>query len=144
MHKTEPLEVTREQISEFVETFYDLILRDQRLGPIFRNEIGGNWSVHLEKMKRFWCAVLLKTKEYSGRPIPAHTKLQGVKTDDFRKWLGLFRQTAVQVFEPEVAATATQSAENIASSLWLAMNAGSFSAPPKWSEAKETARQTQP
>ncbi|MGH1419987.1 MAG: group III truncated hemoglobin [Hyphomicrobiaceae bacterium] len=109
--------------------------KDPRLGPIFTREIDGNWTPHLEKMKSFWRSVLLKTREYDGRPVPAHANIKGVTTDDFRTWLTLFEKTADEILDPEAVPLAVVAAQRIASSLWLSMNISEnpFDAPPKWS-----------
>lgn len=72
-------------------------------------------------MTDFWCAVMFKNGAYSGRPVPAHLKLKQVRKEDFEIWLSLFRQTAVEMCYPEVAATFGERAERIAQSLKLAM-----------------------
>lgn len=84
--------VNEEFISELVVTFYDKVQADAILGPIFNNEIT-DWAPHLEKMKLFWKNIVLKENVYVGKPVPAHTKLVGVKSDDFDRWLYLFRTT---------------------------------------------------
>lgn len=125
-------DVSEYQVGKLVDVFYHKIHSDERLGAIFAAEIGGNWDVHLTKMKQFWRSVLLKTREYQGRPVPAHVKLCGIKTEDFRKWLSLFRQSAHQVLPRDTAEIAIGNAERIASSLWLAMNNDPFASPPVW------------
>ncbi|MEH0071535.1 group III truncated hemoglobin [Pannonibacter sp. Pt2-lr] len=106
-----------------MDSFYDAVRADERLGPIFEARMAGHWDAHLERMKSFWGSVLLKTGEYKGRPVPAHLPMrQEVESDDFRRWLTLFRQTARSVFaDPEAAAIVIRQAERIATSLWLAM-----------------------
>jgi truncated hemoglobin YjbI len=34
-------------------------------------------------MKQFWSSVLLKTRTYSGQPVPVHLKLGEVRREDF-------------------------------------------------------------
>lgn len=113
--------VDRAFIEKLVHEFYGRVRADRRLGPIFAGVIGDNWEPHLEKMTNFWCSVILKNGAYSGRPVPAHLKLKQVREEDFDIWLGLFRQTAADLCEPEVAATFVERAERIATSLKLAM-----------------------
>lgn len=124
--------ITREEINTLVDSFYDAVRADERLGPIFEARMAGHWEAHLERMKGFWASVLLKTGEYKGRPVPAHLPMrQEVESDDFRRWLALFRQTARSVFaNPEAAAIVIRQAERIATSLWLAMLGTPFDRPP--------------
>lgn len=114
-------DIDRAFISGLVRDFYGRVRGDMRLGPIFAAEITGNWEPHLEKMTDFWCSVILKDGSYSGRPVPAHTKLDQVCEADFDIWLSHFRATARDRCPPEVAATFIDRAERIAKSLQLAM-----------------------
>jgi hemoglobin len=113
--------IDRAFIGKLVREFYRRIRSDERLGPIFAGVIGNDWEPHLEKMTDFWCAVILKNGAYSGRPVPAHLKLKQVREDDFDIWLSIFRGTAAELCEPEIAAVFIERAERIAQSLKLAM-----------------------
>jgi hemoglobin len=129
---TSNLPITHEQVSLLVDEFYRSIQNDAQLGPIFSKVIVGNWDQHLEKMKSFWRSVLLKTGEYKGQPVPKHNQIDGLKTEDFLQWLELFTITANQVFDQQTARHVMQTAERIASSLWLARNKDPFQSPPEW------------
>lgn len=108
-------------IGTLVREFYRRVRADERLGPIFASVIGNDWEPHLEKMTDFWCAVMLKNGAYSGRPVPAHLKLKQVREEDFDIWLGIFRRTASDLCDREVASVFVERAERIAQSLKLAM-----------------------
>ncbi|QKV17711.1 group III truncated hemoglobin [Oricola thermophila] len=125
--------VTREQVSRLVDDFYGEIRKDPRLGPVFDGVIGDNWPAHLARMKQFWRSVLLKTAEYSGRPVPAHMGIPDLREDDFRIWLETFETTANSVFEPEAAPHVVAAARRIAASLWLARFGSPFTQVPDWS-----------
>lgn len=114
-------QVDRAFIGRLVREFYARVRADERLGPIFAGVIGEDWEPHLEKMTDFWCSVILKTGAYDGRPVPAHLKLKQVREEDFEIWLGIFRRTAADLCEPEVASVFVERAERIAASLKLAM-----------------------
>lgn len=124
--------ITAEQISDLVDEFYINVLNDERLGPIFMPRIQGNLGAHLNKMKTFWRSVLLKTGEYKGQPVPVHNKIDGLEVDDFQKWLELFAQTALKIFDSDAALLVINAAKRIASSLWLARNTDPFVSPPDW------------
>jgi hemoglobin len=120
----QPLErpgVDRAFIGRFVRAFYRRVRADDRLGPIFDGVIGADWEPHLDTMTNFWCSVILKSGDYKGRPVPAHLKLTQVVEADFDIWLGLFRRTAGELDDPDVAAVFVERAERIAQSLKLAM-----------------------
>ena len=108
-------------ISDLVETFYARVRAHPRLGPIFDGEVD-DWGEHLGKLKDFWASVAMNAGTYSGKPVPAHAKLEGVTRDDFHIWLSLFRHALEDIAPgPETVAYFMQRAERIALSLQLAM-----------------------
>ena len=113
--------ISEDKISRLVDEFYDRAFADARLGPIFMTHIGADRTAHMRTIKQFWSAVLLKTRSYSGQPVPVHLKLTEVRAEDFAIWLEYFRATAREIFEPEAASIVIASAERIAESLKLAM-----------------------
>lgn len=113
--------ITEELIERLVRAFYTKVRRDPDLGPIFAAAIGDDWEPHLEKMFAFWSSVTRMTGRYKGKPVPAHFKLPGIEPRHFEVWLGLFRETAGELCEPEVAAIFVARAERIAESLQLAL-----------------------
>jgi hemoglobin len=116
------LGIDDELISTLVDTFYAHIRQDPALGPIFDEAIGDRWDRHLPVMKDFWASVALNAGRYSGKPVPAHTKLKGVEPEHFDIWLGLFEQTLKDVTQgPEAVSYFMERATRIASSLKLAM-----------------------
>jgi hemoglobin len=54
-----------DDIKLMVDTFYGKIREDEKLKDIFNNKIEDRWTVHLEKMYRFWQTVLLDEHTYS-------------------------------------------------------------------------------
>lgn len=114
--------VTPELIEKLVYSFYDQVRADALLGPVFDKEIGDNWDHHLPKMVAFWSSVILKTRSYNGRPVPAHAKLEGLTKAHFDRWLALFENTAHSLFVPETAQMFTNRAHQIANSLKMAID----------------------
>lgn len=105
-----------------VHGFYDEILRDDLLGPVFSEAIAAEaWPRHLEKMCDFWSATLLRTSRYDGRPLPPHLAIQGLDERHFRRWLSLFRSTVRRLCPPEVAQLFMNRALRIAHSFRLAI-----------------------
>ncbi len=128
--------ITSDQISELVDGFYGKIRGNDRLGPIFNARINDNWSEHLDKMKKFWRSVLLKTGEYKGRPLPPHAQLKDVVSEDYKIWLDLFRETVNEQFTPEAAPIVIATAERIAQSFWLGIFSTPFASPPEWMQTQ--------
>lgn len=124
--------ITAEQVSLLVDRFYERVRSDEQLAPLFAEHMSLDWSDHLPRMKAFWRSVLLKTGEYKGKPVPAHTKMTNVEIADFEHWLDLFGTTVQEVFAPEAQSVVIAAAQRIATSLWLAMTADPFSKPPIW------------
>lgn len=108
-------------ISQLVETFYARVRAHPRLGPIFNGEID-DWPDHLSKLNDFWASVAMNAGRYSGKPVPAHMKLEGIRREDFGLWLGLFHRTLEEIAPgEETVIYFMQRAERIAQSLQLAM-----------------------
>ncbi|NIX75905.1 group III truncated hemoglobin [Microvirga terricola] len=115
--------VTEDVIRCLVETFYDRVLRDDELGPIFRQALAQRWSEHLAIMVDFWSSIALRTGRYQGKPQQAHRGLELVE-GHFERWLTLFEATAREVCEPEVALFFIDRAHRIADSLQIGLNIG--------------------
>ncbi|MEZ5792041.1 MAG: group III truncated hemoglobin [Nitratireductor sp.] len=122
--------ITQEQIFRLVEEFYGRVRASPRLGMVFEGNMSGPWDVHLEKMKGFWRSVLLRSGEYKGQPVPVHLKMTEIETVDFQVWIGLFAETANDVFSKEAAELVIEAARRIATSLWLSRAPDPFASPP--------------
>ena len=94
--------MTIDDVKLLVDTFYQRIQADALLGPVFNDVIQDNWSVHLEKMYRFWQTVLLGEHTYFGTPFPPHAKLP-VGHEHFAAWMALFTRTVDELFAGEKA-----------------------------------------
>lgn len=116
-----PIGVTEEMIRQLVHAFYAKVRADVALGPIFEKVIGNDWDTHLGKMCDFWGSVMLTSGRYHGNPMTAHMRLKMVNPSHFIRWLSLFRETASELFAPEIAGAFIARAENIARSLQLGM-----------------------
>lgn len=106
---------TVESVRELVETFYTSVREDPELGPIFDGviEAGIGWPAHLDKMTRFWCAVLMHLPGYDGEPRAAHTRVPGIAPEHFDRWLDLWRRDAHRVFDEEPARYVIERAERM-------------------------------
>lgn len=113
-----PAPCTEEEVSRLVHAFYSRVRQDQVLGPIFDAHID-DWNQHLAKLVDFWSAILRRTARFSGTPMPKHAALPGLNAELFRRWLGLFRETASEQPNQAMARQACAMAERIAQSLWL-------------------------
>lgn len=115
--------VTEEMIRELVVTFYDRVLQDPELGPIFHKALSGRWSEHLALMVDFWSSIALRTARYSGKPQAAHFGLD-LTPEMFTRWLALFERTAGEIFAPDAAEFFVIRAQRIADSLQIGLGIG--------------------
>jgi hemoglobin len=108
---------TRADIERLVDTFYDRVRADDRLGPIFEDVAHVDWSTHLPRMYDFWESVLFGASAFKGNPLAVHltlaqkTVLTGV---EFSRWVELFHQTVDALFTGFMATEAKQRAVRIA------------------------------
>ena len=109
---------TEEDITALVHQFYAKVRRDPELGPIFNGHID-DWPHHLQKLCDFWSGVLLRSGRFSGAPMPKHAALPGLRADLFHQWLNLWRETAAEQANQEMAGIVVSAAERIAQSLWM-------------------------
>ena len=125
-------EITDATIRTLVDRFYAKVRRDQVLGPIFDRAIGDHWLEHLAKLGDFWSSVMLTSGRYKGNPMAAHAALAGIEPAMFERWLGMFAETAGELFAPAEAAAFRHKAERIAESLQLGLffKPGALSARP--------------
>ncbi|MGG5887641.1 group III truncated hemoglobin [Falsiroseomonas sp. HC035] len=116
--------ITEADIARLVDRFYARVRHDPALGPVFHAAIGkdaGDWSAHLEKLRRFWSAVMLRSGAYHGDPFTAHLRLPGLTPDLFEQWLALFDATCRDSFPPETALAFSERAHRIARSLRMGL-----------------------
>lgn len=91
-----------EDVNILVNSFYDKIKRDDKLGDIFNDVIQNRWPEHLGKMYMFWQTVLLGEKTYNGSPFEPHANLP-LEVEHFNRWLELFYETVDTHFKGEKA-----------------------------------------
>lgn len=113
--------VSEESIRCLVDGFYDKVRQDPELGPIFQEALGRDWGPHLAKMYDFWSSLMLTTGRYKGNPLAVHQGLGTLQLDHFARWLELFEQTCLELFETPVAEAFLVRAHRIAGNFKLAL-----------------------
>ena len=109
--------VTREDIEMMVRAFYDKVIKDPVIGPIFNDIARVNWEKHLPVMYDFWENAIFFTGGYSGNPMKPHQELNRIfplQEKHFSRWLDLFKSTVDELFSGEKAELAKQRATSIA------------------------------
>jgi hemoglobin len=111
---------SRERIECFVDRFYERLLADEQLAPIFVDVAEIDLDVHLPHIKDYWCKLLLGEKGYTRHTMNIHRKLHGkraLRPDDFERWLAFFVATVDDHFAGERAERAKQIAAAIAANM---------------------------
>jgi hemoglobin len=111
---------TRENIEQFVDRFYERLLADEQLAPIFVDVAEIDLDVHLPHIKDYWCKLLLGEKKYQRHTMNIHRQLHGKRPlhkGDFERWLDFFVTTVDAHFEGERAERAKQVAASIAANM---------------------------
>ena len=111
---------SRENIELFVDRFYDRLLRDEQLAPIFVDVADIDLDVHLPHIKNYWCKLLLGEKDYQRHTMNIHRQLHGKRplhSGDFERWLAFFVDTADGSFAGEKTEQAKRVATAIAANM---------------------------
>ena len=111
---------SRENIEFFVDRFYERMLADEQLAPIFVDVADIDLAVHLPHIKDYWCKLLLGEKAYQRHTMNIHRQLHGKRplaAEDFQRWLLFFTATVDVHFTGERAARAKQIAAAIAANM---------------------------
>jgi hemoglobin len=112
----------REDIRLLIDSFYNRVRKDEIIGYIFEEVVNVDWDHHLPIMVDFWEQVLFHRGGYSGNPMVTHTQLNQkvpLRKEHFDRWLELFRGTISEHFEGEMAETARQRSQSIATMMQL-------------------------
>jgi hemoglobin len=111
---------SRENIAFFVDRFYQRLLADEQLAPIFVDVAEIDLLVHLPHIKDYWCKLLLGDKKYQRHTMDIHRQLHGkrpLQGQDFQRWLEFFVATVDAYFAGEHAERAKQVAATIAANM---------------------------
>lgn len=79
-----------------VRRFYQDVVQDDLLGPMFDGVARVDWSEHLPKLVAFWSRILLGIGGYAGNPLRAHAEVHAASPftpEHFERWLELFHDT---------------------------------------------------
>lgn len=111
-------ELTEPALAAFLDAFYAKVRRDPLIGPVFAGKIpDADWPHHMARVTDFWSSVLLRTGRYKGNPFGRHLGIQNLAPDHFARWLGLFEETAAEMFSPDIADVMIERAHRIGDSL---------------------------
>ena len=111
---------SRANIERFVDLFYQRMLADEILAPIFVNVAEVDLAVHLPHIKDYWCKLLLGERGYRRHTMNIHRVLHGKRAlapGDFQRWLGFFTATVDDNFSGQGAERAKRIAATIAANM---------------------------
>ena len=106
----------KEDVALMVDLFYDKVVKDELLGPIFNTIAKVDWDTHLPKMYTFWESQLFDKNTYQGNPMAVHQDLDTktpLKPHHFKQWITLFNKSIETNFTGELAEKAKQRALSI-------------------------------
>jgi hemoglobin len=109
----------REDVDLLVRRFYQAVIPDSVLGPIFQ-EMAVDWSVHIPKLVDFWAGRLLGEPGYVGNPVGAHQPVLDrcpFGAPELARWLELWEETVDELFVGDVAELAKQRAHMAADAI---------------------------
>ena len=104
-------------IHAFITAFYDRLLADPRIAPVFLDVAGIDIRRHLPLICAYWEKLLLGGDAYRRHTMNIHRAVHAKRAlgaADFEVWLGHFRSALAQGFEGPNAARARGIAERIA------------------------------
>lgn len=106
-----------EQIRAFITAFYERLLADPRIAPVFLDVAQIDIRRHLPLICAYWEKLLLGGDAYRRHTMNIHRAVHAKRpltAADFEVWLGHFRAALAQGFNGPQAARARGIAERIA------------------------------
>lgn len=107
-------------VSALVDAFYDRVLADALLAPIFNDVAGIDLDEHLPRIKAFWRKMLLGQPGYDRNMVAQHACIHArlpFKRRHFDRWLTLFHEAVDAEFAGPGAERAKTLATRIARNL---------------------------
>lgn len=114
-----------ERIRHFVEAFYERLLNDATLAPIFVDVAAIDIREHFPRIQAYWEKLLLGGDDYHRHTMNIHRALHAkrpLSRADFDLWLSYFTQTMDQGFAGPYAERAKRIAATIADNMHRALN----------------------
>ncbi|EED32612.1 conserved hypothetical protein [gamma proteobacterium NOR5-3] len=87
---------TPEQIDSFVDAFYERVLVDPVLAPLFLEVAQVDITEHLPRIKAYWRKMLLGESDYQRHMMRKHREVdarQPFADEHYERWLFLFEET---------------------------------------------------
>lgn len=105
-----------EQISQMVQSFYDALLADALMAPLFLDVAGVDLKDHLPTISLYWQKMLLGDRRYHNNTMAKHRAVHRqspFRDEHFTTWLRYFLQNLDNHFEGPYTDKARRIARNV-------------------------------
>lgn len=116
---------TREDIEQFIRSFYEKVIADETIGIFFTEVVKMDWDTHIPLITDFWETILLDNPVYKKNAMEVHYHLNNIfplKKEHFDAWLILFDATLNDMYSGPVTELAKKRAAGIAGLMQFKMN----------------------
>ena len=101
---------TTEDITKFMELFYDKLLSNPIAAPLFADI---DMQAHMPRVVAFWEGIAFGDSQYRGSPFEPHVPLE-LTTEHFSIWYETFSSCLDELFEGPTATMVKERARSIA------------------------------
>jgi hemoglobin len=101
---------TTEDITKFMELFYDKLLSNPIAAPLFADI---DMQAHMPRVVAFWEGIAFGDSQYRGSPFEPHVPLE-LATEHFSIWYETFSSCLDELFEGPTATMVKERARSIA------------------------------
>lgn len=111
---------SRDDIELFVTAFYQRLLNDEQLAPIFVDVARIDLDQHKPLIIAYWEKLLLAGTDYHRHTMNIHRAVHSkrpLRAHDFQRWLAFFTQTMDELYQGPVAKRAKTIAATIAANM---------------------------
>jgi len=123
-------EALPERVARFVDRFYAKLRNDPELEYVIDNAIAGDWAGHLARMRAFWTTTISPGDSYSGDPVDAHLRLEGMDRTLLARWLAVFDDTCNELPDEHLADALRVRAARIGDQIRFALSYGGARSEP--------------
>lgn len=117
---TKPDLDSKQHIASFLQLFYNKLLHDAVLAPIFLDVAGIDIRVHIGHIQAYWEKLLLGEDSYQRHTMNIHRALHGKRAlteAEFDRWLAFYVSTVDENFSGPFADKAKRIAGHIAANM---------------------------
>jgi hemoglobin len=114
----------RREVGALVDSFYERLLADPVLAPVFLDVAAIDLAVHLPHIKDYWCKLLLGENKYQRHTMNIHRSLHvqhELTAAEFERWLDFFVQSVDAAYRGPSADRAKRIAGAIANNMQSAL-----------------------